>query len=228
MEDHPCIGYGQKNCFKSVLTFFAPPALPGVLSNNLNHSQHETHTPFARPARLWHSPLQRPKRTAGQRAQGPPDPADGKKIEFQNLSATPEAYSFKDMAAGKYQKMPASSILRIEQQTGTEAGEWALYLGGAGLVGSLLGVLSAKSDATSLGGEVDDSKLVPIVLGLTAAAALIGAAIGSGQKKYRTVYDAPSKATTSTSFAPLRIKIASPAPRSIGIGLSLNLNYTGR
>ena len=154
--------------------------------------------------------------------------ADGKKIEFQNLSATPEAYSFKDMAAGKYQKMPASSILRIEQQTGTEAGEWALYLGGAGLVGSLLGVLSAKSDATSLGGEVDDSKLVPIVLGLTAASALIGAAIGSGQKKYRTVYDAPSKATTSTSFAPLRIKIASPAPRSIGIGLSLNLNSTGR
>ncbi len=150
--------------------------------------------------------------------------ADGKKIEFQNLTTSPEQHAFKNMAAGKYQTLPADQVLRIEQQTGTEAGMWALYLGGAGLVGSLLGVLSAQNDF----GETNNSADVPIVLGLTAASALIGLAIGSGHKKYQTVYDAPSKDSTSSLFAPFRIKIASPAPRSIGIGISYNLSHTTR
>lgn len=154
--------------------------------------------------------------------------AEGKKIEFLNLTTSPDQYSFKNVEVGKYQSLPADQVLRIQQQTGTEAGKWALYFGVSGLIGSTLGVLSAKSDAEYLGGEVDNSKLVPIVVGLTAASTLIGLAIGSGKKKYHTVYDAPAKDNVSSPYAPLQIRIASPAPRSIGIGLSLHLNYIGR
>jgi len=154
--------------------------------------------------------------------------AEGKKIEFLNLTTGPEQYSFKNVEVGKYQSLPADQVLRIQQQTGTEAGKWALYFGVSGLIGSTLGVLSAKSDADIIGREVDNSKLVPIVIGLTAASTLIGLAIGSGKKKYHTVYDAPSKDTTSSPFAPFRIRIASPAPRSIGIGISYHLSHTSR
>ncbi|MFN0014949.1 MAG: hypothetical protein ACKVU2_10410 [Saprospiraceae bacterium] len=151
---------------------------------------------------------------------------DGKQIEFVNLNTGTEQHEFKRASSSKQQALPAARVLRIEKQVGTEAGTWALYLGGAGLLGSILGVLSAPTDI--YGSPTDSSADVPIVLGLTAASALIGVAIGSGKKKYATVYDNPAYDSKAPGTTLLRLKLTSPAPRSIGVGLSLTLDYTRR
>ena len=132
--------------------------------------------------------------------------AGGEKLVFSKLATGSDLYTFTTSSTSKTQTIPAENVLRIEQQTGTEAGKWALMMGGAGLLGSILGVLSAKNDASSLGVETDNSKLMPIVLGLTAVSTLIGLAIGSGKKKYKTVYTNP-KYDTSAHFAPMRINL---------------------
>lgn len=148
--------------------------------------------------------------------------AGGEKLTFSKLTTGSDLYTFSTSTASKTQTIPAENVLRIEQQTGTEAGKWALMMGGAGLLGSVLGVLSAKNDASSLGVETDNSKLMPIVLGLTAASTLIGLAIGSGKKKYKTVYTNP-KYDTSAHFAPIRINLVfTPQGRA---GLALHCRF---
>lgn len=113
---------------------------------------------------------------------------DGQKIKFTNLVSAPEQYTYKMAESGQSRGIAAGNVVRIEQQTGSEAGKWALVMGGAGLLGSLLGVARASS---SVDGEVDKSKIAPVVIGLTAASALVGVAIGSGRKKYKTEYQNP-------------------------------------
>ena len=116
---------------------------------------------------------------------------EGKKLEFLNLSTSAEQYTFTDMAINRSQTILPDNVLRIEQQTGTEAGKWALYMGVAGLLGSTAGVLSAINDAKYLGLKTNDVNGAPIVVGLTLTSALVGALIGSGKKKYKTVYNNP-------------------------------------
>ncbi len=145
---------------------------------------------------------------------------DGQKISFTNLIADPEKYSYKNTKTGQNQIMLTDRVLSIEQQAGTEAGKWALITGAAGLLGSILGVLEATGDASYYGAEVDKSKIVPIVLGITAGSALIGVAIGSGKKKYKTIFSNPKYDTTYLS-APTRISLTS----STGQGFVLSLRH---
>jgi len=142
---------------------------------------------------------------------------DGHKIIFTNLTTGSDSHTYTTPESGKSQTIPAGNVMSIEQQTGTEAGKWGLWLGVSGLVGSLLGVASAKSDADLYGVETDDSKIVPIVAGITAASALIGVAIGSGKKKYKTLYSNPKYGNTPVSN-PLRIGFTCSPKEGIGVG----------
>ncbi len=147
--------------------------------------------------------------------------AGGEKLTFTNLTTGSGVYQFTNTANAKTQTIPADNVLSIERQTGTEAGKWALLMGGAGLLGSVIGVLSAKRDAGAYGGQIDDSKLIPIVLGITAASSLIGLAIGSGKKKYSPVYTNP-KYDTSSLLPALRIGLTCSAQLAPGLALHYN------
>ena len=142
---------------------------------------------------------------------------DGHKIAFIHLTTGSDTHSYKTSANGNLQTIPAGNVMTIEQQTGTEAGKWGLWLGVSGLVGGLLGVLSAKADADLYGVETDNSKIVPIVAGVTAASALIGVAIGSGKKKYKTVYTNPKYGNDSTPNS-VRIGFTCSPKQGIGAG----------
>lgn len=144
---------------------------------------------------------------------------DGQKITFVHLTTGSDSHSYNTPSDNKLQNIPADHVIRIEQQTGTEAGKWALWLGLSGLVGSALGVLSATTEADTYGVETDNSKILPIVFGITAASALIGVAIGSGKKKYKTIYTNPKYESTSMR-APLRIGLTCSPAQGIGIGLN--------
>lgn len=143
--------------------------------------------------------------------------ADGQKITFVNLTAGGDNHSYKTAAGHKAQTIPADNVMRVEQQTGTEAGKWALWLGLSGLVGSVLGVMSANNDLESLGANKVNG--TPIILGFTAGSALIGAAIGGGKKKYKTIYSNPKYNSTS-SAVPIRVGLACLPYNGLGVGLN--------
>lgn len=111
--------------------------------------------------------------------------ADGQQIEFQNLSLNEGSYRFENKKSRSDQSVPEDQVLRIERQTGNEALMWGGALGGAALVGSLLGVKRAESTS---GFEADSESKTAIVAGLTGLGVAIGILVGSKQKKYETVY----------------------------------------
>lgn len=84
--------------------------------------------------------------------------------------------------------MSVDRIMRVQEEHGSHALEYGLYLGISGMIGAMLGVTQAESD---VGGEVNGDAKLAIVGGLTALCALVGVAMGSSQKKYRTVYANP-------------------------------------
>lgn len=116
---------------------------------------------------------------------------DGKKVLFTKIIAGADTYNFQTSSNSDLQTITTENIIRIEQQTGTEAGKWALWLGLSGLVGSTLGVIEAINENEIRGFDTSKVKPVPIVVGITASSTLIGAIIGSGKKKYKTVYTNP-------------------------------------
>lgn len=143
---------------------------------------------------------------------------EGQKIKFTSLFSDADKYTYKIATSGQSNSIAAGNVVRIEQQTGTEAAKWGLVLGGAGFLGSLLGVLQAINSADLNGEEVDKSKVAPVVLGITAVSALIGVAIGSGRKKYKTVYSNPKYDTTAV-LKPVRIGLACTSNQVVGVGL---------
>lgn len=145
---------------------------------------------------------------------------DGQKITFTHFEAGGENYTYQTGQYENPQAMPPGNVIHIQQQTGTEAGKWALWIGLSGLTGSLLGVLQAQNNINSIGGDANDVNYAPIVIGLTAGSALIGAAIGSGKKKYETVYTNPEYAgNPKPPF--LKAGLSCSAGQGMGVGLSL-------
>lgn len=131
---------------------------------------------------------------------------DGKKILFRNLTIGDVSHRYQSSSSNKYQEIAGDNTVRIERQTGSEAGKWALICGLSGLVGSTLGVLEAKNSTDSWEGAVE-VKIAPIIIGLTSVSAILGAVIGATKKKYKTVYSNP-KYKTGNNNQRLNVDIA--------------------
>lgn len=111
--------------------------------------------------------------------------SDGRQTEFQSLTLNNGTYEIKTKSS--VNEMASAEVLRIEKQTGNEALLWGGALGGAALLGSLLGVNRAES---TTGVKADSDSKTAIVAGLTGLGVAIGVLVGSKQKKYETVYNA--------------------------------------
>lgn len=145
---------------------------------------------------------------------------EGEKIRFTKFQFDTVAHRYSEFNTGQMRSITASRVLSVEQQTGTEAGKWALIMGFAGLAGSLLGIISAKAETHALRQDNDDVNFTPIVIGITAGSALIGLAIGSGKKTYKKVYTNPKYESTS-SLSQWRLGITAGARQGVGLGLCI-------
>jgi hypothetical protein len=116
---------------------------------------------------------------------------EGTTVKFESLTMGDLEHQYQVGTNKTAQTIAVDKVVRIERQTGSEAGKWALWLGLSGLVGSTLGVLQAHNQNNANGLETSHKADAPIIIGITAASAGIGAAIGSGKKKYETVYTNP-------------------------------------
>jgi len=146
---------------------------------------------------------------------------DGQKILFTNLTIGETSHSYQGKDGGNFREIPADKVVRIEKQIGSEAGKWAMWLGLSGLVGSSLGVLQAHVNNDALGIETSNSSDAPIIIGLTVASAGIGAAIGSGEKVYETVYTNPLYAYGHQNRRPqLELTVC-----SYGLGVGLRCRF---
>ena len=118
---------------------------------------------------------------------------EGREIAFSKFALAPDSASYQTAGESSPHLVPASTVLRVEKQTGNEALKWGAMGGLCGLVGSLLGV-SLGDRATDPVTDVTVSSGVKtgIVVGITAVCVGIGLAVGAGQKTYTTVYENPS------------------------------------
>ena len=84
---------------------------------------------------------------------------------------------------GKEIVIPRTEIRSLYEYKGSMAGNYALKGAGAGLLCGLLGVLSAYGESSSDPySEVNEDKIMPLLVGFTAGGALIGGLIGSGKE----------------------------------------------
>lgn len=125
---------------------------------------------------------------------------DGETVQFESLTIGEVEHQFRATPGAAAHPITVDKVVRIEQQTGTEAGKWALWVGAAGLVGSALGVMQANNQNEANGFETSHSADAPIIIGLTAASAGIGALIGAGKKKYETVHTNPKYGAVQPSW----------------------------
>jgi hypothetical protein len=111
-------------------------------------------------------------------------------------------------------QLTSSNVRYIAIKKGTYAGTYALAGGGIGLLSSLYGVLSVKSDPT-----LDDTGVnwAPFVIGFTAGGTALGALIGATKTKWQNYYIKDNK----TSFT-LRV---SPNYSKNYCGVSVKLNF---
>lgn len=144
---------------------------------------------------------------------------DGYKIQFANLEFGTENHRYQLLNDHVAKEINATEVYKIEQQTGTEAGKWALWLGLSGLVGSLLGVAQANVEAPSYGAKANNSIAAPLVIGITGLSAGIGALIGSGKKKYKTVYTNPQFGTNESTR---KVELSLKGSRQLGYGVGLS------
>jgi hypothetical protein len=119
---------------------------------------------------------------------------EGREIVFSKLAFTPDSASYQKAGERRLQLVPASTVLRVEKQTGSEALKWGVIMGLSGLLGAVLGVAQAESSTSGLRDKVEVSSgaKAGIVGGATAVCAGIGLAMGAGHKTYATVYENPS------------------------------------
>src|SRR5580698_4627114 len=115
---------------------------------------------------------------------------DGQRANVFNITIGENTVRYQIKAGGNYTETPIQKVLQVQKQTGNEAVIWGASLGAAALLGSLLGVASAEAQYSGQPGSSnpENKAAVPVVIGSTVVGALIGILIGSGEKKYKTVY----------------------------------------
>ncbi len=81
-----------------------------------------------------------------------------------------------------------TDIRALDRHLGSRASQGALMGGGMGLLSAVLGVMQAEADAASDPYiEVDDSRIMPVMVGFTAGGALIGLAVGSASQRWEKI-----------------------------------------
>lgn len=109
-------------------------------------------------------------------------------------------------------QISASSVRYVKIKKGSYFGIGALAGGGMGLLSSIYGVLTVKSDPS-----LDDSGVnwAPFIIGFTAGGALIGGIVGVCIPKWKT-YFLPDRSTSfSIKFSP------SISPAYYGLGMKM-------
>ena len=121
--------------------------------------------------------------------------AEGREVVFSKFSLTPDSACYQVARSSNPRLVSASTVLRVEKQTGNEALKGAAMGGLCGLAGSLLGVWLADRADKSLEpylGSSEPTLSQGLSIGLVVAGAVVGAGIGYaygvGQKNYLTVY----------------------------------------
>jgi hypothetical protein len=125
--------------------------------------------------------------------------AEGWEIGFSKFALTPDSACYQKAGENRPHLVPASTVLRVEKQTGNEALKEAAFGGLCGLAGGLLGVWLAERTDKGLEPYLGSSEptfdrglATGMVAVLAVAGAGIGYAHGVGQKTYITVYEDPS------------------------------------
>ncbi len=124
---------------------------------------------------------------------------DKTSIKAQSLAFDGDSLRFVDARTLQPGVLSLRSVQRVVVQGGHPVVEAAVLMGGAMLVGSLLGVKQADS---STGSGVSSGTKTAIVGGMTAGGVLIGALVGSATHKYKTVFkNGQLVASLPTAFA---------------------------
>ena len=139
--------------------------------------------------------------------------ADGYKVHFSTVTIGKDTITYKPDHPGGEESIGVDQVIKVEIEKGSYALEYGVGLGVAGLLGSAIGVSTSNTE----GIEPSSSAKNGIILSMTAVSGLIGAAIGSGQKKYETVYSSPeSQQKSSIRILP---EIDGPT-KTVGIRIS--------
>ncbi len=85
---------------------------------------------------------------------------------------------------GSSVNLKIEEIRSMDRSVGSKAGEGALLGAGLGALSVLLAIMQVNSDPDR---EVDGSKVPAVLVGFTAAGALIGAAVGSSSQRWEKV-----------------------------------------
>ena len=138
---------------------------------------------------------------------------DGYKIHFSTVNIGRDSITYKPDRSEREDSIGVDQVIKVEVEKGSYALEYGVGLGVAGLLGSAIGVSTSNTE----GFEPSSSAKNGIILSMTAVSGLIGAAIGSGQKKYETVYSSPeSQQKSSIRILP---EIDGPT-KTVGIRIS--------
>lgn len=138
---------------------------------------------------------------------------DGYKVHFSEIRIGEGSMSYTPEGSKDEQRIGNGEVLKVEVEKGSYALEYGAGLAVAGFVGATVGVSTSNTE----GIEPSSSAKNGIILGLTGLSGLIGVAIGSGQKKYETVYTNPEfKPRTSMRITPEFDK----ATKMLGLRLS--------
>jgi len=138
--------------------------------------------------------------------------ADGYKVHFSEIRIGEGSMTYTPERSGDEQLIGNEQVLKVDVEKGSYALEYGVALGVAGLLGSAIGVSTSNTE----GFEPSSSAKNGIILGLTAVSGIIGAVIGSGEKKYETVYSSPEFQQKSSFRILPKLDVAS---KTIGIRL---------
>jgi len=137
-----------------------------------------------------------------------------KTLKVNNLQLINDSIMTYKIVGSQQQKQVLISELKyVSVKTGSHALTYGLIGAGSGLLGSLLGVASVKTDPYLGDSEVN---YAPIVIGITVGFGAIGAIIGAFNYKWKRLYFVDN---SSTSF------LMYPSFQGNSYGLTLAINF---
>ncbi len=119
---------------------------------------------------------------------------DGYKIQFSRVVIGENSIDYKTKDEDIDQTIGIDQVMKVEVEKGSYALEYGVGVAIPVLIGSAVGVSTSNTN----GIEPSSSAKNGIIVGMTAVGGLIGAVIGSSQKKYETVYSGAESSPESS------------------------------